>query len=522
MSVFRETGARFRNAAGTRVQVFRIGNSNIGMALTACRRMFELLDRADSFQSDLAWKVWEIRAHLLFTLLPFDSPEINLEARASEIAEAAGSLPGATAAANNLASAIRSMIENPINPKYRWITQHSDERTLDGETEGTALLAMKVMGRTFGWPMNAAGQFAGRDGMSIIASYAAISDGIHDRLIVTGTCRYLPPRVLTRLFHEGRARKLDVLVYEGEYFALPGRPSPPDSTVFRGRQTMARIICSNEEVTEQPLGGEPDADQQMSDLLWNIAHDGEREAMPGLAEARYVLCTDSHGLFVPANAEVTVWRCAESGVMPHLESVRVDQLAEGDFLVMRPTDTSYLLDIASAEQGYEHVLDEACSWRPALERLLLTVGPDEVAKEMVREGAHGLALSQSIRNWADGTVYGPGARREFRALLAVLIRHGKLVPGVSFDQYLSNHWSGLHELRGIRHRAGAKVQQEIRQALERALEHDQDIRNRHSVTLVSGVKVMLHLVAAVDDRPSWIPPQRLMHMQPMKGGRWHG
>ena len=516
MSAFRETSARFRNAAGMRVQVFRIGNSDIAMALGACRRLFESLDRSDPFQSRLAWDVWETRAHVLFTLLPFDSPEIGLAARGSRIAEGAGTLPGATAAANDLASAVHRMIGNPANPKYRWITQHPDSDNTDGDAECTALLVMRAWGMNFGWPLNEGGRFAGKDDMPIIATRAALADAVHDQIIVTGNCRYLSPQFQTQLFHEGRARKIDVLIYEGEHFVLPGRPSPPDSKAYRGRQTTARIICSNEEVTETP-----DADQRMSDVLWNMAHDGEREALPGLIEARYVLCTDSHGLFVPTNAEVTVLRDEGTGTRPRLTSVRVDQLADGNFLVMRPTDTSYLLDIESTEQGYEHVLDEACSWRPALERLLLTVGPDEVAAEMVEEGAHGLALSQSIRNWAEGTVYGPGAKREFRALLAVLVRHGKLAPELSFDHYLSTHWSGLHELRGIRHRAGMKVQHEIRQALERTLEHEQGIGHRHAVMLENGVKITLHQVAAVDDQPSWVTPTQLMHMQPMKGGRWH-
>ena len=259
----------------------------------------------------------------------------------------------------------------------------------------------------------------------------------------------------------------------------------------------------------------------MRDVLWQLTHDGEKSPAPGLIPARYVLCRDARGLFVPTNAHFLVWRGVTSDEDSQLESIPVYRLAEGDWLVMQQTDTGYLLDLESADAGFGQKMEKLCDWRPALGSLLLTASYEEVAEEMLAEGAHGISLAQSLRNWEDGSVYGPGNRNELRVLLTILIRHGKLPEPGNFVQYVAEHWKGLQELRGDRHRAGVHVRREIQRQLSKALEKLGQPSASQAVLLESGVHVQLSQVAALDDQTSWVPTSRLMHLQPMKGGRWH-
>jgi hypothetical protein len=42
-----------------------------------------------------------------------------------------------------------------------------------------------------------------------------------------------------------------------------------------------------------------------------------------------------------------------------------------------------------------------------------------------------------------------------------------------------------------------------------------------NIFLEGDVRIQLSQVAALDEQTNWIPALRLMHLQPMRGGRWH-
>lgn len=511
-----------------KVREITIDSKAVGSVLQSCRALFDSLDRDDPFQADLSRKAWEFRAHVLFTLLPFDSHEIELLARLEEIADAAKRIPGAVNATGSLEQAARFLLNHPDNPKYHWIMAALDTALESAPPERMGLLSMMAMGKTFGCPKTTDGLLDAPRAVQVIESRRSLASEIFDRVIIPGTCHYLSSALHLELFHEGRVREVDVLVYPGEWFSLRNRLVPPGSAIFLGRLTSSRIACTAVATSDMPDAteverDEADADTSMRDELWQITHDGEKSPAPGLVSSRYVLCRNGHGLFVPIDAHFMVWRDDASDEDSQMESVPVDRLAEGDWLVMQPTDTGYLLDLESAEAGFGQRMEDACDWRPALERLLLTSSPVEIAEEMLAEGAHGVSLVQSVRNWTDGSVYGPGDRNELRVLLALLIRHGKLPVPENFDQYVAEHWKGLQEIRGIRHRAGLHVRSEIHRQLSSALGQLGQLGQLgvcQDVMLDGGVRIQLSQVAALDEQISWVPSSRLMHLQPMKGGRW--
>jgi hypothetical protein len=380
-----------------------------------------------------------LRAYILFTLLPFDSPEMTLLPRLEGISRAAASIPGVRGEAIKLDQALRLLLAQPKNPKYQWIVNQPPAASDGSQSDGTAVLSMMAMGRTYGCPVTSDNRLIAPWPVHLINSRRTIAEGLFDKVIIPGTCHYLSPLLFTELFHEGRARTVDVLVYPGERFSLRKRLSPPESSTFRGRLMSRPTICSTE-TTAPHESDAPDTDAWVKEGLWHLTHQGEQSPGPGLISARYILFRDGRGLFVPSTAHFLVWRDDTATEGRQLESVTVDRLAEGDWLAMQPTDTGYLLDLESAEAGFGQKMEDACDWRPALERLLLTACPEEIAEEMRAEGARGVSLEQSLRNWAEGTVYGPGYQAELRALLAVLIRSGRLSRPGDFDQYVAEHW----------------------------------------------------------------------------------
>lgn len=515
-SIFGQTTRQFRNAAALRVREIPIGSPCVADVVRVSRRILACLDRSDPFQAALARRVWSLRAKVLFTLHPFHHAELGLLASLEQIVGDASLIPSLADAVRDLVRSTHALLEYPTNPKLvRIKALLIPEAGCPPESRAGIVVAM-ALGRTFGWPVKPDGMPDLPGDPVIIDSRKALASSVFDRIIVPGACPYLSPQMFIDLFYQGRAGEINVLLYPGEYFVLRERPTLPDSSVFRGRLTTTRVLCSRESVGEA-ADGEGDAHGQREESAWDIAHDGQRAPLPDHRAARFVLFRDARGLFVPEGAHLLVWRADSSAEESDLESLPVDRLSEGDWLVLRPSGTRYLLDVESAEEGFGQKMEEACDWRPALERLLLTRSPEEIAEEMRAVGASGRSLSQSLRQWADGAVYGPGHRAELAALLHVLSNHKKIATPASMDEYVTAHWNGLQELRGIRQRAAQVVRREICSQLSNALGRLKALPEDGAVALENGVRVQLCQVAAVDDQRAWVPPARLMDLQPMKG-----
>lgn len=519
--MLQETDLKFRNAAMARVRQVRVESPYVGAVLRVCGQVFQLLDHSDNHQASISRKLWEFRATIMFTLLPFDSLELGLHARLKAITSDTDQIPEMVNAVNNLVKSVQTLLDHPDNPKYQRIKTMPDYMIDTAAQKKTGFLSMMAMGRTFGWPATDSGCLDAAGAIRVIDSRKALASMVLDRIIIPGTCHYLSNTLFTNLFYQGCVGTADIFLYPGERFSLQHRLSPPESPVFRGRLTATRIACIKEffTVVDESTGND---DDDMKKRFWQLTHDGQKTPLPGYKPARYVLFKNAHGLFVPKGAGVLVWRGGNSAEDGELESMPVDRLAEGDWLVMQPSDTGYLLDLESAGEGFDHKMEETCDWRPALDALRLTINDEQITTEMLAVGAHGLSLEQSVRNWADGSVYGPGCQRELRALLLVLIRHGKIAVHGDIDQYVTNHWKGLQELRAIRHRAGHNVRRDIHRQLSNLIGKLVNLDESQSILLEGGACVQLCQVVALDDQTSWVPASRLLHLQLRKGAQWQG
>ncbi|MBK7899703.1 MAG: hypothetical protein IPJ99_10305 [Betaproteobacteria bacterium] len=516
-SVFGQTVWRFRNAAALRVREIPVGSPFVAEVVRLSRQVMTCLDRADPFHGAFGRRVWVLRTRILFTLLPFDHVGLSLCEILNEIADDAASIPALAKPVRDLVQATHALLEHPANPKLIRTRALLEAEAYEPRGSRTGIVAAMALGRTFGWPEKPDGMPDLPADPAIIDSRKTLASEAFGRIIVLGTCRYLSPQMFDDLFYQGRAGEINVLLYPGEYFALRNRQTLPESSVFRGRLSTTRVISSRESISDL-MGGEEDEQGGNEESVWDIAHDGHRAPLPRHRAARYVLFRDARGIFVPEEAHLLVWKNDSSTEEDsELDSVPVARLAEGDWLVLRPSGTRYLLDLESAEEGFGQKLEEACNWQPALERLLLTRSPDVIAEEMRAAGANGRSLSQSLRNWADGSVYGPGHRGELGALFLVLMKHGKLATPADMNDYVNAHWNGLQELRSLRQRAAHSVRREICSQLSNVLGHLRVLPEDGHVVLENGVRVQLCQVAAVDDHMAWVPPSRLMDLQPMKG-----
>jgi hypothetical protein len=520
-SLLQQTVHRFRNATALNIRKIHVPCHPISGVLDACRDLFGQFDRRNPSQVELVRKLWRLRTHILFTLLPFDSTELALAEQLDAFRQAALCIPSLIDGATSLERSIHRLLSRPENPKSHWITDRlRGIGILDNKKIG--LLVVMTGGGRAGVAATEVGASEIPSGITVIESRKQLLENVFDMLIIPGTCHYLSNRIHTEIFHMGRIREIEVLLYPGERFSLRDRLTPPDSSIFRGRLTKSRILLSSNDISALESADDQDTDREMSEALWDMSHDGQRSPTPNQVKSRYVLLMDGQGLFVPTENHLLVWRDDATEDEKYLASIAVDEVCEGDCVVMQPNDTGKLLDLVSARAGFDQKLEESCDWRPALERFLLTSSPEQLAAIMQADGARGLSLAQSIRNWANGSVYGPGSRNELRVLLSVLVRQGMLATPLDFDEFVENHWRTLQEVRGIRHRAGANLRQELTRQIADALKRHSSLSEGQILGLDNGISVRISQVAAVDDRCSWVPSSCVMQLRPMRGGRWQG
>jgi len=511
-SVTDDATARYRNAAEIQIREVRIQTVEIGSCLSEISSLFRLIDRSDPDQRAISWKIWQLRTWLTFSLLPFDSATLALERRTEELLRDGAAYGALDSALRRLAEALGNLPRHQANPKFHWL--QTEFASGSASSHGIqVLVGAMALGRCFGWPEAGDGNIALENPPIVVRDQGQLDGLIADRIILPGNCRGLSPRMFDAVFRRGATAQVDILLYPGESFAMREALPLPNSEIFNSvtrPPRQVRVVVGAIQTTSLQ-------DEGLDEIA--ILHGGGTVPADGMEEARYLLCSDGRGMFVPKAKSVLVWRAP----LASIATVPVEEIEEGDSLILQPDDRGRLLDIASERQGFGEKFEALGEWRRGLEALLLTLTPEEVALELATDGAPGSALAHSVRNWAAGVVLGPGSLDAFSALVRTLMRHGKLATPEDFESYVSAQWAQLRAVRDLRHRAGFSVSRELQELVRNAL-HEQttDSEGLHTVQLGNGTSIELLTVAAADERSAWVPPGSLMKLQVMRGGQWRG
>jgi hypothetical protein len=174
--------------------------------------------------------------------------------------------------------------------------------------------------------------------------------------------------------------------------------------------------------------------------------------------------------------------------------------------------------------GNEGLFEMATDWKEALDALLVTHSNEEVARALRERGAPTSAAS--IHQWIGPDVLGPGNERVFRELISLLADKGKIQKtGVELISYADTRWNSLQDLRGVRHKAGNLVRQDLFKALfSRFGNGNGKLSDRESIHVEGdiGVELLILRVSSVDRDTSHVHSSRLGQMDDLKGNKWLG
>ena len=92
-------------------------------------------------------------------------------------------------------------------------------------------------------------------------------------------------------------------------------------------------------------------------------------------------------------------------------------------------------------------------------------------------------------------------------------------------RYTDTRWKSLQELRGLRHKAGNLIRQDLFKVLFSRIESGSGQLNdgeRIHVEGVTGAELLILRVSSVDRNPAHVQPSRLGQVDDLKGNKWLG
>jgi len=445
----------------------------------------------------------------------------------NELEQSSLGLPDAAQLIETLKKHVTDIVSVGRNPKRELFLHVLDESI--GKDDGKiGMFCALSAGKPPGWPSERSAQLSAlSDQLMLIGSRRYMRANVFGTVILPCACCNAPPALLSDLLFSGCAAKLEVLLYKGERFQIPKRMMLPVDGIFAGRLQKTEI-----EREVNVISGDSSmsaVDTWVNEAFWQGLHGAERNSSHNLVPANYMLFCDGTGTFLPANGRIlTLPADGEVNDEADLCLVRVEDVSEGDLIVLRSGDSGFMLDEASdrimSSENNDSLFEIASDWKEALEALLVTHSNKEIAQALRERGTPTSAAS--IHQWCGPDVLGPRDERVFRELINLLADKGKIKKaGAELISYADSRWNSLQGLRSVRQKAGNLIRKDLFKALFSRLKNgngklaDGEIIHIEGDT---GAELLILRVSSVDRNPAHVPPSRLGQVDDLKGNKWLG
>lgn len=528
-SVFPRTSQAFENAKLSCLKKHEINFSPAAQVLQISSRLFQMLDRADPVQAEFSLRLWVLKSLIIFTVLPFDDPALRLQNQMNELEQSSLGLPDTAQLVETLKKLVTDIVSIRRNPK-RELFLHVLDESIKKNNGNIGIFCAVSAGRPPGWPSERSAQLSAlSDRLTLIGSRRHMRANIFGTVILPCACGNAPPALLSDLLFSGCTAELEVLLYKGERFQIPKRLELPVDGIFAGRLQKTKIEHEINVITGDSSMSA--VDTWVNEAFWQGLHGADRNSSHNLVPANYMLFCDGTGTFLPANGRILTLP-ADGDVTDEADLclVRVENVCEGDLIVLRSGDSGFLLDEATdrimSSEDNESLFENATDWKEALEALLVTHSNEEVAQALRERDAPTNAAS--IRQWIGPDVLGPGNESVFRELINLLADKGKIkkVDG-ELISYADTRWNSLQEIRAVRHKAGNLIRQDLFKVLfNRIKSGNGQLRlndgERIHVEGVTGAELLILRVSSVDRNPAHVQLSRLGQVDDLKNNKWLG
>lgn len=526
MSLINRVSAVYINVKHSHINLVKIENSNIQIIQKNISYLFSLLDRSDSIQNEISLRLWILKSTILFTLLSFTDERLLFSSQIKKLEILTDGFPQIITPLETIKSSLFNLIEAGTNPKREWLLKSFVE---DLGKQPIGVFTAICHGRPPGWPEEFLQEFkAVNQELGFISSLKELRNELYQRIVLPCGCMNTPHKMLSELIHSGRTSYFDVLLYSGESFALPQRLKLPVNSELSSRFEKSSLEKSISEIDE--ILPDSSIDIWVNNTFWQEVHGECRNVSECSVAAHYVLFKDGTGTFLPKGRRVQIFyeNASCSFSENDLRFIPLEELQEGDLIILRVGHSGFLLDNTSElilhNAGTDNLFEEATQWKECLEALLITHSWDEVVSELGDRGV--LVPVSTVQRWAGHEGLGPRNEKDFNGLIRLLVDKGKVILNdESVEHYIQSKWSNLQALRGVRHKAGHLIRQELFKALSKKL--GQCVWPLSDKIIVhteveSTAELVILRVFAVDQSPAYVNPIRIGRLDDLRSNKWLG
>jgi hypothetical protein len=521
MTSFSDISTIFDNVRSVSIHTHHVDSAPVAAFIKAAAQLFQRLDRSDQGEAQFSLRLWILRSTITFTLLPFDTAALNLRSKMEEISRLSSTIPDTIPLVELLAEALDGLLNLQTNPKMELLNALLQSESIEPRMRRIGLVHALASGSTPGWPVDTLPELANRlAGLKLVGRKLEFSSEVFEKIILPCGCQNAPAALLAEIFHSGRARRIDALLYQGERLRRPNRLLLPATLPFEGRLQQSVIA---QESHSDPL------DTWVNEAFWQSIHGAARTIGFNQVRAHYALFYDGSGAFLSAERPTRVLGESEKySDESFLRHVSIENLCDGDLVVLRAGSSGELLD-EQAEQiiaglDEQGLIEDATNWKPALEALLLTHSAEEVAQALHERGGI-LVSAASVTQWAGIERLGPGNQPVLEALISLLGEKGQLGADQDWKAYAANLWRKLRDLRSVRQRAGNAIAQDLMDALRKQFAGSSARLEDKTIVQLDGggaTKLLILRVSSIDQVAAFIPPSRLLQIDDLRGNKWLG
>jgi hypothetical protein len=517
----------FENISKLSISIYKIEDIDILNFNKVIFEIIKLLNRNDEDDQILASQLWVCKTIVNATLINYNDPALMLIERLNSISKLLIQLSINVNLINKFKSLIVIIVEKKSNKKFEKLLSISKESNNNCNKSG-------IVGRNlFGYDPACFDFF-----VSNISNYGFKFDNIKNRsqlfdfnfskIIIVGSPNKSSLELMRAVFYSGTTSKIDVFLYDHENFSIPPRVEIPIQSELKNlikKINFKNIKYDNSEISED----ESELNNWIEDEFLTNIHAGSQIKTNSTVPSHYILFENGEGAFMPVNGKIlhlNKKKSFENSYSSEYELSYIDilELEEGDYVLLRTNDCGFLVNeelSGDEDEDDEGVLDKITTWKTALDALLLTKDYSQIADLLSAMGVK--VNSAKIKQWNGINVIAPNSEEEFKGLINLLNKEGKLNTNIKdVDQYASYTWKGIVDYRVSRQKAGTKVRSKILDNLLLKIKGVDlfSANTNNNLDFDLGQNLLIRRISTFDRNVAYVHTSDLFKINELRNFRW--
>lgn len=474
--------------------------------------------------------LWRLRNTVLYSLLPFDHPSLELDRLLDNAVRRLKVIPSLEPQQESLSGSIKFLLDNPYNPKRERVEQILGQWALEVPKGMIGIVAPPARTSPLGWGVELIQSIPTTcRHISILRSAGDLQTQVWSKVLIPfgGTeCRFL-----RNLLESYRTPAVHLLAYAHERRAKLTKTTLPRPESGSERDDAPMFLADNESRNSEE-------EERLEREFWEIrrrvamqesGHDDSEYADTYLVPARLVLLAGDTMVYLATGKKELIGNATVTGEDEDSFCYRpVTGIRDGDYLVLRTgTNTDLIRSISESmmrKDGKLELCDGAFDWKPMLKRALSTLGTDEFVSRLARLNVD-VSPAQYVWAWTADLVMRPGTSARFQAVLQVISEAGAYTSTMAISDFARDRWQRMQTIENYHRRAGFRIRKALLGKLADLLAQGGEFADEHRVRLddeFPGAEIALLRVLDVDHKDCDVPAGRLGRLFHLEGDPWRG